>query len=78
MARVTISLPEPMQGWVDRQATSGMYSDAGDYIRDLIRRDQQRAEKIANMQAAVNAGLASGVSDESMDDILTSLHDAAE
>jgi antitoxin ParD1/3/4 len=71
-------MPEPMKNWVDGQADSGRYSDASDYIRDLIRRDQERAAKIAHMQKLVDEGLASGISEETMDDILHSLQDAAE
>ena len=73
MANVNISMPEPMKQWVDGQADSGRYSDAGDYIRELIRRDQERTAKIVNMQKLVDEGLASGVSDETMEDGLRSL-----
>jgi antitoxin ParD1/3/4 len=78
MASVNISVPEPMKDWIDDQTDSGRYSDASDYVRDLIRRDQQRAVKIAHMQKLVDEGLASGISDETMDDILLSLQDVAE
>jgi antitoxin ParD1/3/4 len=77
MAIVNISMPDPMKRWVDGQAGSGRYSDAGDYIRNLIRRDQERTAKIAHMQKLVDEGLASGVSDETMQDIVHSLRDAA-
>jgi antitoxin ParD1/3/4 len=52
--------------------------DATDYVGDLIRRDQERTSRIATMQRLVDEGLVSGVSDETMDDILLSLHEAAE
>ena len=69
MATMNVSLPDPMKDWVEAQARSGRYSNASDYVRDLIRRDQERAAKIARMQQLVTEGLESGVSDESMDDI---------
>lgn len=69
MATMNVSLPDPMKDWVEAQAKSGRYSNASDYVRDLIRRDQERAEKIARMQQLVTGGLESGVSDQSMDDI---------
>ncbi|WP_276200625.1 type II toxin-antitoxin system ParD family antitoxin [Chelatococcus sp. XZ-Ab1] len=69
MATMNVSLPDPMKDWVEAQARTGRYSNASDYVRDLIRRDQERAEKIARMQALVTEGLESGISDESMDDI---------
>jgi antitoxin ParD1/3/4 len=66
---MNVSLPDPMKDWVEAQARTGRYSNASDYVRDLIRRDQARAEGIARIQRLLTEGLESGVSDESMDDI---------
>ena len=68
MATMNISLPDPMKLWVEGQADTGRYSNASDYVRDLIRRDQERAGKIANMQRLVDEARSSGVSTESMAD----------
>lgn len=67
MATMNISLPEPMKKWVAQQAESGSYSNASDYIRDLIRKDSERQQKIRHLQALVTEGLASGVSERSME-----------
>ena len=69
MATMNISLPDQMKSWVEAQSDDGRYSNASDYVRDLIRRDQVRMEKIANMQRLVEEGFASGISDDTMDDI---------
>jgi antitoxin ParD1/3/4 len=71
MATMNVSLPDPMKDWVEAQARTGRYSNASDYVRDLIRRDQERAAKIAQMQRRVTEGLDSGISGESMQDIAT-------
>lgn len=60
MATMNISLPEPMKTWVEQQAQSGRYSNTSDYVRDLIRRDQERATGIAELQALITEGLESG------------------
>lgn len=60
MGTMNISLPDPMKTWVEDQAKSGRYANSSDYVRDLIRRDRARLEAIAELQAAVDAGLASG------------------
>ncbi|HEY0146487.1 MAG: type II toxin-antitoxin system ParD family antitoxin [Methylovirgula sp.] len=60
MATMNVSLPEPMKAWVERQTEGGLYGNASDYIRDLIRKDQQRKEAIAALQAAITQGLESG------------------
>ena len=70
MATMNVSLPDPMKEWVEAQTRTGRYSNASDYVRDLIRRDQERADKLAELQRLVTEGLESGVSDRSKDDIL--------
>lgn len=70
MATMNISLPEPMKRWVEAQADGGRYSNSSDYVRDLIRSDQVRREKIANMQRLVDEGRASGISPRSFDEII--------
>lgn len=77
MATMNVSLPDPMKDWVEEQTKGGRYSNASDYVRDLIRRDQDRAMKIASMQRLVSEGLESGVSSESMDDILEEARERA-
>jgi antitoxin ParD1/3/4 len=70
MATMNVSLPDLMKDWVEAQARTGRYSNASDYIRDLIRRDQERAADLAELQRLVTAGLKSGVSERSMNDLL--------
>ncbi len=70
MATMNVSLPAPMKDWVEAQAATGRYANASDYVRDLIRKDQERADKIAHMQQMVSEGLESGMSNQSMSDIL--------
>jgi antitoxin ParD1/3/4 len=70
MATMNVSLPDPMKDWVEAQAKSGRYSNASDYVRDLIRRDQERADKVAELQKLLTEGLESGVSGRPMDDVL--------
>lgn len=60
MPTMNISLPEPMREWVQAQIDNGKYAGNSDYVRDLIRRDQERAAKIEAMQAAITKGLESG------------------
>ncbi|MGE6693919.1 MULTISPECIES: type II toxin-antitoxin system ParD family antitoxin [Sphingobium] len=66
---MNISLPDPMKIWVEGQADTGRYSNASDYVRDLIRRDQERQAKIAHMQRLVDDARSSGMAEESMADM---------
>lgn len=70
MATMNVSLPEALKDWVEGRARTGRYSNASDYVRDLIRRDQERDAKIGAMQRLVREALDSGVSSNSMQDIL--------
>ncbi len=60
MATMNVSLPAPMKEWVESRTTDGQYSNASDYVRDLIRRDQQRQAALGLLQAAIDEGIASG------------------
>lgn len=60
MATMNVSLPDAMKDWVEGQTKSGRYSNASDYVRDLIRRDQDRQTAVAELQTLVDEGLASG------------------
>jgi antitoxin ParD1/3/4 len=59
MATMNISLPDQMKEWVEAQTKDGRYANSSDYVRDLIRRDLTRVEKIANMQKLVDEARAS-------------------
>ncbi len=74
MATMNVSLPEAMKTWVERHAQSGRYSNSSDYVRDLIRRDQDRAAIIANMQKLVTEGINSGVGNHSMNELREIAH----
>jgi antitoxin ParD1/3/4 len=69
MSTLNISLPEPMQNWVESQISSGYYADCSDYIRDLIRRDQQQNLLVQSLIEGEN----SGESDKTIDDIWTKI-----
>ncbi len=70
MATMNISLPDPMKAWVEQQAESGRYGNASDYVRDLIRKDQESRDRLRVLQSLIDEGLASGISPRSLDDIL--------
>ena len=66
---MNISLPEPMKRWVEVKAGTGRYSNVSDYIRDLLRREQERTDRIAHLQHLVDDARAGGTSDETMADL---------
>lgn len=60
MATMNVSLPDPMKSWVESRLKNGSFSNTSDYVRHLIRQDQQRAQAIETLQQAIDEGLRSG------------------
>ena len=70
MSRLTISMPDQMNDWVDAQIASGRYGNVSEYFRDLVRRDQERREDaIQELRTMLDKAEASGVSGRSLEDI---------
>ncbi len=66
---MNISLPDPMKHWIEAQTETGRYSNVSDFVRDLVRREQERRDKIAAMQRHVDDARAGGISHENMADV---------
>ena len=64
MATMNISVPDPMKDWVQAQIEEGKYASSSDYVRDLIRKDQEEKDKLAALQAAITLGIESGEAGE--------------
>ena len=60
MHRKTITLTEQQDHWVKGQIQGGNFGNDSEYIRDLIRRDQQCQQRIATLRQALIDGEASG------------------
>lgn len=70
MTIINLSLSEPLTEWVSSQQASGRYTNASDYVEELIRRDQAYAARTKELQDMVTDSLASGISDLTVEDIL--------
>ena len=70
MATMNISVPDPMKDWVQFQVQSGTYANSSDYIRDLIRKDQENRTKLNALQKAITEGIESGISSKTFDEII--------
>ncbi len=67
MGEMNFTFPPDLENWIETRLAEGRHADAADYVRDLIRRDQDSAlrweEDTARLRSAIEAGEASGLSD---------------
>ena len=61
MQSMNISLPDPMKQFVDGQISTGRYSSASEYVRELIRADEKRKAE-EQLEAKLLEGLKSAES----------------
>jgi antitoxin ParD1/3/4 len=58
--RKTITLTDKQDIWIKAQIDAGHYTNDSEYIRDLIRREQERSTEIEAIRTALIEGEASG------------------
>jgi len=68
--RKTITLTDKQDRWIKAQIAAGEYTNDSEYIRDLVRRDQEENAKFQALKQAIQEGLNSGVSDKSVTDVM--------
>ena len=67
--RKTITLTDKQDDWIKARIASGDYTNDSEYLRDLIRRDQDQNAKFRVLKSAIQDGLDSGVSDRTLGEI---------
>jgi len=80
MDTMNISLPTPMRDFVNTQVASGNYSSASEYIRGLIRQDQERRYREdvdRKLLESLESGPATGMTAEEWNDIRREVRDRA-
>ena len=70
MAQMNVSIPDKLKGWAESRVAEGRYSSTSDYVRDLVRRDQEAEEKLQRLRAAIDEGLASPETDATIESII--------
>ena len=69
IVRKTITLTEKQDAWVKERIACGEFTNDSEYIRALVRRDQENAATLASLRNTIQEGLNSGVSERSVEDI---------
>ncbi len=77
MATMNISLPDKMKAFVEESVAEGRYSNVSDFMRDIIREKQEQKSYAEYLQASINSGLKSPITDFSREDSLKKMRAAA-
>jgi antitoxin ParD1/3/4 len=75
MGEMSFDFPPELRRWIEVRLAEGRYADAEDYVRDLIRRDQEgllpeTPEDVAWLREKIAEGLASGIVDRDPRDVI--------
>ncbi len=71
MSALNVSMPPALRKWVEQRLAQGRYASAADYLRDLVRRDQEHAqEDMTWLKAMVEEGRASGIVDAEPEEVI--------
>ncbi|MEA1786179.1 type II toxin-antitoxin system ParD family antitoxin [Arenibacter sp. GZD96] len=67
--RKSITFTEQQEAYVKSLIEQGFYTNDSEYIRDIIRKDQERRKQIVDLNDALIEGMESGPSDATIDSI---------
>ena len=67
--RKSITFTEQQDAFVKSLIEQGFYTNDSEYIRDIIRKDQERRKGIVDLNDALIEGIESGPSDATIDSI---------
>lgn len=71
MAQLNVSIPAALKRWIDHRVAEGRYSSASDYVRDLVRRDQDsEPDDRVWVKAMLAEGMVSPVIDKEPEDAI--------
>lgn len=68
--RKTITLTQQQGNWIKSRINDGDFTNDSEYLRDLIRKDQEQLTQIQAIREALIKGEKSGISNRSADEIM--------
>lgn len=73
---MSFALPESMRDYIDTRVRDGNYGNTSEYLRELIRRDQDQ-QAATRLRDLITEGLESGAGRLVTDDVIAELRDRA-
>lgn len=69
VVRKSITFTQQQDAFVKSLIEQGFYTNDSEYIRDIIRKDQERRKRIVDLNEALIEGIESGPTDATIDSI---------
>jgi len=69
IVRKSITFTQQQDTYIKNLIKKGFYTNDSEYIRDIVRKDQENRRKIIDLQDALLDGMESGISNETIDRI---------
>ena len=66
----TVMLTDQHERWIKARVAEGEFTSESEYIRELIRRDEEENAKLKALKSAIQEGLDSGVSDKTVPQVM--------
>ncbi len=67
--RKTVTFTDQQDRWIKAQIEEGDFTNESEYLRHLIRQEQERKSKLQHLKGAILEGLESGISQKSFAEI---------
>ncbi len=68
--RKTLTFTDQQDKWIKAQIEAGEFTNESEYIRHLVRLDQERRAKFQELKSAIREGVESGPGSRSMSEIM--------
>ena len=69
LVKKSITVTDRQERWIRSQIESGEYGSDSEYVRDLIRRDQEQSGQFRALKQAIQDGLRSDVGEKTVNQI---------
>ena len=73
LVKKSITVTEQQNEWIKNRIVNGDYGNDSEYLRDLIRKDKSENEKFLILTQAIQKGIDSGISEDTVEDIMQSV-----
>ena len=68
--RKSITFTSQQDGWIKLRIQNGDFTNDSEYVRDLVRKDQERNMKLLELKQSIDEGFQSGRSNLRISDII--------